>query len=497
MSTSTILRPLGLSRAVLALLLTSFSQTAEAVTVVDDFEKKSFSFSCNYLTGTLNMALQVNEPAHCVSMFRELYLEPLTGGTVSASLQAGVLANDKMTVQTNNGGYVSLIYEPATPVDLIEGGNVDRLVVKLDQTQFGGRVDLNIYGGNNEIYYQGLEVDSNTLTFDLPQEESLLSSVTEISVTFNGLGGDRIFVVSDIRTKRVTSHYAQFLGEFVATHTPPIPTPPLMVSAFDPQFQPLFQTEMSVLQLDNNGGIPATTLQWRSTPFDGGMQGFTELWWNDWAAPDNTLFEISVGFTGWNGLTPEILYPPDPIIGAQAFGTSVDLVFRDDQGVAVATSLVQIGMTTGRYAELEFSQVTITLHGNDEIRLGFVLNGWNWEPELPILESWALADWSTEVTTDVAEMVVARSEPIRLLAAPSVMRRRTAIRANRPLTLVGEVGLFDVDGRRVRRLELAAGEASVAWDGRDEAGKDVPTGVYWARLENDATAGTTRIVRIR
>ncbi len=62
------------------------------------------------------------------------------------------------------------------------------------------------------------------------------------------------------------------------------------------------------------------------------------------------------------------------------------------------------------------------------------------------------------------------------------------------------VRIFDVAGRQVRRLELAAagsaGETTVAWDGRDAAGRAVPAGLYFARARwGDREAGT-RIVRL-
>jgi hypothetical protein len=62
--------------------------------------------------------------------------------------------------------------------------------------------------------------------------------------------------------------------------------------------------------------------------------------------------------------------------------------------------------------------------------------------------------------------------------------------------LVGRPGdtveLFDVTGRRVRVLRLSsAGEA--AWDGRDDFGRALGSGLYLARA---SSGGTTRVVRL-
>lgn len=57
------------------------------------------------------------------------------------------------------------------------------------------------------------------------------------------------------------------------------------------------------------------------------------------------------------------------------------------------------------------------------------------------------------------------------------------------------IRVFDVTGRRVRRLGLGAGwSGSVQWDGRDEGGNLVPAGLYFARLTGGSLHAQTRIV---
>lgn len=61
--------------------------------------------------------------------------------------------------------------------------------------------------------------------------------------------------------------------------------------------------------------------------------------------------------------------------------------------------------------------------------------------------------------------------------------------------------VVDVSGRRIRAFDLsrsgAAAEGTVGWDGRDEAGRAVPAGIYFARLTTDAGERTARVVRLR
>jgi hypothetical protein len=59
------------------------------------------------------------------------------------------------------------------------------------------------------------------------------------------------------------------------------------------------------------------------------------------------------------------------------------------------------------------------------------------------------------------------------------------------------IEIFDVGGRRVRRLMLGAGEEGVVrWDGRDESGHRLPAGLYFARLTSASLRAQARVVLI-
>jgi flagellar hook assembly protein FlgD len=61
------------------------------------------------------------------------------------------------------------------------------------------------------------------------------------------------------------------------------------------------------------------------------------------------------------------------------------------------------------------------------------------------------------------------------------------------------LAVFDVAGRRIRKLEIESARAysgQVRWDGRDEEGRDVPPGTYFLRLTSDNGAAVTERVTI-
>ena len=63
-----------------------------------------------------------------------------------------------------------------------------------------------------------------------------------------------------------------------------------------------------------------------------------------------------------------------------------------------------------------------------------------------------------------------------------------------------ELTIFNVLGRAVRTLvqkELAAGEYSAVWDGRNEAGHPVPGGLYFYRLEADSFQKVAKMLFVK
>jgi hypothetical protein len=62
------------------------------------------------------------------------------------------------------------------------------------------------------------------------------------------------------------------------------------------------------------------------------------------------------------------------------------------------------------------------------------------------------------------------------------------------------VEIFDVAGRAVRRVfdgSLPPGTHALRWDGRDEAGREAPSGVFLTKVSTPAGTETTKIVLMR
>ncbi|MCA9727052.1 MAG: T9SS type A sorting domain-containing protein, partial [Candidatus Eisenbacteria bacterium] len=84
--------------------------------------------------------------------------------------------------------------------------------------------------------------------------------------------------------------------------------------------------------------------------------------------------------------------------------------------------------------------------------------------------------------------------------APNPFNPRTLLRYT--LAQAGPVTLtiFDVNGRRVRTLvkgSIDAGLHEVVWDGRDDAGHPLGSGVYWSQLEAGSYRTNKKMIALR
>lgn len=110
--------------------------------------------------------------------------------------------------------------------------------------------------------------------------------------------------------------------------------------------------------------------------------------------------------------------------------------------------------------------------------------------------------WSGYLVPTATSSVIptAESPKLAMSAAPNPATRDVELRFDLARSQAVVVGVFSVEGRRIRTLArgtLAAGPHRVSWDGRDDRGTPVADGMYFARLEAEDGARTTRIVRIR
>jgi len=171
-------------------------------------------------------------------------------------------------------------------------------------------------------------------------------------------------------------------------------------------------------------------------------------------------------------------------------------------GVWAATSAPGTGGSTVPLTLLASSLAPGTLH---HWRLRIVTDSpyfppsrWLWAPDNAVTE----ADVRTSGTTTGVDVAAAPPRAARLVpGAPNPFSASTEMAFELPAAGPVTLGVYDVSGRKVASLVngvRTAGSHVVEWDGRDVAGRVLPAGVYFVRLElpgGQRTAGKVVIAR--
>ena len=83
---------------------------------------------------------------------------------------------------------------------------------------------------------------------------------------------------------------------------------------------------------------------------------------------------------------------------------------------------------------------------------------------------------------------------------PNPFNPSTTISFTLPTSGTAALAVYDITGRKVRNLVngvLSAGSHEAVWNGRDENGKPVSSGVYIARLRSEGNAVSTRMMLVK
>lgn len=86
---------------------------------------------------------------------------------------------------------------------------------------------------------------------------------------------------------------------------------------------------------------------------------------------------------------------------------------------------------------------------------------------------------------------------VGLTAWPNPFNPRVTLAMDAPVTGSVTLDVYDVRGRHIRRVfegELSVGRREIDWNGRDTSGRQVPSGVYFARLKTAAGPAVTKLV---
>ena len=230
-------------------------------------------------------------------------------------------------------------------------------------------------------------------------------------------------------------------------------------------------------------------------------EGFWQVW---------TVSLEADGITGSGDDVPQVNNAYDPTWYVIGDRTAVELAYFEAEQRG-ASCEVRWGVTSEKdhagynlYTYREGTRTLLARGIDDPVSRGAVI-AYRYtdltrsvEPRRYLLEA---VDRNGKVQTfgPITARLVAPPEPSALSAgAPNPFESRTSftVAAEGRATL----RLFDARGRLVREIfrdERIDGRRVVTWEGTDGAGREVPAGVYFARLETSAGPRVQRLVKMR
>ena len=227
------------------------------------------------------------------------------------------------------------------------------------------------------------------------------------------------------------------------------------------------------------------------------------------------------GTAGQGGLVPQVVALQPALLGNATFtiglyGARPDaeavLVIDDQQPptaeVPPAASFARVSATTEAAGGEGFTSATVAIP-NDASLAGRTLHG-RWYVTDPDAFGGVAMSAPFEFTvfgahpTGLATGVPTGPASVRVVrlhaGQPNPFATRTTLRYEVMAPTPVRLTLYDLAGREVRRLVRAPMQApgtySVTWDGRDEAGRTISGGVYFARLEAGGASDKARLVRL-
>ena len=499
--------------SVLMILCLPNSVTAQ---VFDDFETGGFNLVDPILDSDIQVGLP---PIHCISTERSVVMH-VNGNLSTADLNLGSVDDQVATVWGNGGGRLEFDYDPPA-TDLTFGGNYNAILVRLTIAEPAGSIEVVLLdAGGIQILVSQTIGGSGDYIFplsDFAGVDVLNCEFIELNLVVPDFGD---YHISDFRPAEIGSSAAGFDVTQDTVEGPPYPTEALQMTVFydmpPDEPLPLEVLELVLQDVTNADEPPAIQMIAMDSGGGAGMSGVqVAIAVSDLGAdpPGHRVFDLHVHAASV-GLTmvilpgqPAIIHPPNPLMPT-SFGLGFKTYQNEGDGGILRRAKHQLSFETPEGSGLSFSNLSLMpgdpeTHPNSfHIFFDVDTNGGNAgakaaAPLFEMLLSAEILNYSSGPSG-----VGPRANFGSLDAnVPNPFNPSTEIRFSLPRALPVRLTVHDLAGREVRVLAdgeiMAAGQNGVSWDGRDQSGRQSPSGSYLVKLEAGDERSTQKIMLLK
>ncbi len=493
-----------------AVLLTPMlsAPAASASTIIDSFETGDFSLALSSPGWMLHSTLP--NASHCIASDREVSmtypssaLGPMTCSLVPLSGQ-----DDAMEIMFPAvHGIVELFYDGG-PWDLTEGGTQSRISVRVT----GGGPSTSLSITLDDVFLSSGTKSHNingagTYQFSLSDWYADVTLIEKISIKMTSydatpLGIQDIRTLSTLNTPLTWTHVDTGPLVYLCGSPAAGATPGLTARGSGNTLSWDWTTAWAspetlagpVLQVAGVGGPNCSDVTFDASG-SGAYGGMVTI---DWGSPtfDSAAFDMFFTTDPSAGYLVQPVGKPVITMHGDSFVIGHDVEISDVFGVpdGVVHQELIVSPHPGQELYVDYVDALPWAGGSDVgYSLSFAVTGAAFDPALPLLEMFTTATYSDDAGATGAAVRDAMPSSSALAAHPSVTRSGTRFVLPSDAAERAIVDVFDVAGRRVRRLEARSGE--VAWDGAGENGARVPAGAYFGRVEG--VAGAARVIVLR
>jgi hypothetical protein len=478
-----------------------FGAATSSATVVDDFEVGDFECIPVGLCSELNVNLPTG--VHTMTDARGTHLA-VDGG--SAVLQTAILRDDgvRLVFEGWNEYRQTMSSQFSGTVDLTDGGTSDRFYLRFDEvtTPLTVWLSANVFGNYN-VFAPSLLVSAPGTyavpfsSFSSPNDEFDRVHRVEVRITAT----DGFACLSDWRSGRPGFEIVPWTGN----------------AGTQIDYGPL----LPIQWIGNEGGplISSSSLtvmdaQTFGTPL---LIEVSHASQNACGSGARTLAAIDLRLIdgGFDEVSIRLRIVPQALPVSSLVGDGPASLVEAEHAASVAIPFRRLG--TGGSLEGVLRQTLRFDAGDSEtmdlfvesVTLGLPGNATAYEVVVRVVGAEEqLPGGSPIVSMTLEETLAPNGGPatevpsgdgirsVGLWGRPSTFRESTRFELSEPLTRNELLRVYDVRGRIVRRLPVAAGHRGTTWDGRDDAGSRVGVGVYFARIETPETR-TARVIVVR